>query len=63
MATKGVRFNKSEEEAIQDFLEKNPYFDFSTLARIAIKKFIENPSIELRPANKVMKTENIERNQ
>ncbi len=52
MATKGVRFNKSDEEAINDFLEKNPYFDFSTLARMAIIKFIQNPTIELQATDK-----------
>jgi hypothetical protein len=49
MATKAVRFNKSEEEAIKDFLKKNPFLDFSTLARIAISKFIENPELNLIP--------------
>ena len=49
MATKAVRFNEKEEEAIKDFLIKNPYFDFSTLARIAIVNFIKNPDLKLIP--------------
>ena len=53
MATKAVRFNPEEEKAISDFLQRNPYFDFSTLARIAIIKFIQNPSLELKPAQLV----------
>lgn len=50
MLTKAVRFSNKENKAIKDFLEQNPYFDFSTLARMAILNFIENPSITLKPA-------------
>jgi len=50
MPSKAVRFSDKENEAITDFLEKNPYFDFSTIARMAILKFIENPQIELTPS-------------
>lgn len=49
MATKAVRFNENEEEAIKDFLSKNPYLDFSTIARIAILNFIKNPDLKLIP--------------
>ena len=49
MPTKAVRFSEKEIEAINEFLKNNPYFDFSTVARMAIFKFIENPSIELLP--------------
>lgn len=49
MPTRGVRFSESENQAIKEFLEKNPYFDFSTIARFAILNFIEKPHIELRP--------------
>lgn len=48
MSTKAVRFNDKEERAIKDFLEKNPYFDFSTLARMAIINFIEKPELRLK---------------
>lgn len=48
MSTKAVRFNDKEENAIKDFLHKNPYFDFSTLARMAIINFIEKPELKLK---------------
>lgn len=49
MPTRGVRFSEEENKAIKKFLEKNPYFDFSTIARMAILNFIENPIINLKP--------------
>lgn len=49
MPTKAIRFSEKEDKAIKEFLKKNPYFDFSTIARMAILKFIENPHIELTP--------------
>ena len=49
MSTKAIRFSDEEDKAIKDFLKNNPYFDFSTIARLAIKQFIENPHIELKP--------------
>jgi hypothetical protein len=50
MATKAVRFNEKEDKAIKEFLLRNPYFDFSTLARMAILNFIENPILNLKPS-------------
>jgi hypothetical protein len=50
MATKAVRFSDTEEKAIKEFLKRNPYFDFSTLARMAIISFIENPNLKLKPS-------------
>ena len=49
MPTKAVRFSEKEGKAIKDFIEKNPYFDFSTIARMAILNFIKDPKIELIP--------------
>ncbi|WP_419172630.1 hypothetical protein [Halobacteriovorax sp.] len=49
MPTKAVRFSDKEDNAIKEFLKNNPYFDFSTVARMAILKFIENPEINLVP--------------
>lgn len=49
MTTKAVRFNEKEDRAIKEFLEQNPYFDFSTLARIAILRFVERPDLKLIP--------------
>lgn len=57
MSTKAVRFNDKEERAIKDFLEKNPYFDFSTLARMAIINFIEKPDLKLKPSSLETKDE------
>lgn len=48
MATKAVRFSSEEEELIGEFLKINPMFDFSSLARMAILKFIENPQIDFK---------------
>lgn len=50
MPTKAIRFSEKEDKAIKQFIENNPYFDFSTIARMAILKFIENPQIDLKPA-------------
>lgn len=58
MPSRAVRFSEQENEAIKTFLEKNPYFDFSTIARMAILKFIENPQIEFTPSI-ITKKENI----
>lgn len=61
MPTKAVRFSEKENEAIKKFL--NPHFDFSTIARIAILRLIENPQINLKPSkvhNKKDKTSNLE---
>lgn len=43
-----VRFSQEEINRIVSFLEQNPFFDFSTLARLAIRKFIENPEIQVK---------------
>ncbi len=48
MNTRTIRFNEEDLRDIEKFLEKNSFFDFSTLARIAIRKFIESPNIEVR---------------
>lgn len=50
MATKAVRFSEQEDKAIKEFLAKNSFLDFSTLARMAILNFIENPNLNLKPA-------------
>lgn len=51
MSTKAVRFSEEEDKAIKEFLENNPFLDFSSMARLAISKFIENPEITLKPTN------------
>jgi hypothetical protein len=49
LGTKAVRFSEEDEKLIKKFIDENPYFDFSTLARIAILNFIKNPSLNLKP--------------
>ena len=44
---RGVRFNENEESLVEEFLKGNPFLDFTTLAKIAILKFIKAPSIDL----------------
>lgn len=44
-----VRFDENEVKLIESFLKKNSFFDFSTLARIAIRKFIQNPDLHIEP--------------
>ena len=46
--TRAIRFNVEEEKMISAFLKANPVFDFSTLTRVAIRQFVENPKIELK---------------
>ena len=45
--SKALRFSDDEYRQIQQFLDKNPFFDFSTLARVAILEFIRNPKLEI----------------
>lgn len=42
-----VRFDKKELARIEEFLKANPFFDFSTLTRLAIQRFIENPDMKI----------------
>jgi len=60
MPTKAMRIKDHEDKAIREFLEKNPYFDFSTLARMAILQFIENPEIKLKPQKLDKKSKRIQ---
>ena len=46
--TRTIRFKATDLRDIERFLEQNPIFDFSSLARLAIRRFIENPSVEVR---------------
>lgn len=45
--TRTVRFQKEEALLIDRFLQKNPVLDFSTLARLAITRFIQKPDLQL----------------
>ncbi len=49
MSIKAVRFSDEEDREIKEFLKNNPFLDFSSMARLAISKFIENPEITFEP--------------
>lgn len=44
---KTIRFKKQDLKDIEDFLEKNPLIDFSTLIRMSVQNFIKNPNFKL----------------
>lgn len=46
--TRAIRISDQEEKQIQEFLKENTFFDFSTLARAAILKFIQEPTLNLK---------------
>ncbi len=46
--TRTIRFSDEDMRDIDKFLSENRIFDFSTLARVAIREFIENPVIEIK---------------
>lgn len=50
---RGVRFTEKEESLIEEFLRKNPYLDFSTLAKISILEFIKRPEINFTPVKQI----------
>ena len=53
--TKAIRFSESEEKLINEFLKKNPLFDFSTLARTSILQFMERPELIITPVSRTPK--------
>ena len=46
-----VRFDKKDLQKIEEFLKQNSFLDFSSLARISINNFIENPTVQIKPLN------------
>jgi hypothetical protein len=50
-----VRFKLGDLDLIDEFLDKNPLFDFSTLTRVALLEFIKNPTLEIRPVETKIK--------
>jgi len=50
--TKALRLSQEEWQLISSFLRDNPVFDFSSLARTAIREFIHNPKLTLNAVNK-----------
>jgi hypothetical protein len=47
--TRAIRLSDKEDKLIEEFLRKNSIFDFSSLARTAIFRFIANPALTLKP--------------
>ena len=43
-----VRFKREEVDLIERFLEVNPFFDFSSLTRVALTQFIQDPKLPLK---------------
>ena len=54
---RGVRFTVQEEALIEEFLKKNPFFDFSTLAKVAILEFVRKPNINFTAVGRKQKKE------
>jgi len=50
--TRAIRFTVEEDNIIKTFLKKNTFFDFSSMARTAIRAFIENPHLKITPVKK-----------
>lgn len=49
---RAIRLSPAEEKQIQEFLRRNPFFDFSTVTRLALVRFMENPSLNLKAVPK-----------
>lgn len=47
--TRAIRFSDKEDRLIEEFLTKNPLFDFSGLARTAILAFMKEPNVVFKP--------------
>jgi hypothetical protein len=47
--TRAIRFSEQDEKKIEEFLSKNTFLDFSSLARLAIINFIQQPKIDIKP--------------
>ena len=47
--SRAVRLSDEEEQLIQDFLSLNPALDFSTLIRMALRQFVRDPQLAIRP--------------
>ena len=58
--TRAIRFSDKEELQIEEFLRNNPFFDFSTIARLSILAFIKDPKVEIRP-NKTSERTSVQR--
>jgi hypothetical protein len=43
-----IRFKEDEIRLIEEFLDKNPFFDFSSLTRLAVSEFVKNPTLQIK---------------
>ena len=50
--TRAIRLSAKEDKLIEEFLTKNSFFDFSSLARTAIIAFVEKPHLTITPVKK-----------
>lgn len=46
---RAIRFSEEEEKLIEEFLAKNPFFDFTSLGKVAILNFIRKPTVTIQP--------------
>lgn len=53
---RAVRLSETEEELVHTFLQKNPFFDFSSLVRTALLQFIKSPKLPLVPVREPTKS-------
>jgi hypothetical protein len=53
--TRAIRFSDTEEKLIEEFLQINPFFDFSSLARAAISQFMSNPKVSVQAVKSASK--------
>ena len=49
--SRSVRFKEAELELVDEFLSKNPFFDFSSLTRLAVMEFIKKPTLQITPVS------------
>jgi len=47
--TRAIRLSPEEEMQIEEFLKRNPFLDFSKVARMAILSFIKAPTLQISP--------------
>ncbi len=47
-----VRLDEKQIKRIEEFLDRNPFLDFSSMTRMAIDQFIEKPTVQIEPIAK-----------
>ena len=51
-----VRFDDKQVKRIEEFLSRNRFLDFSSLTRMAIDQFVQNPTVQIQPIVKSKKS-------